>query len=213
MKRGPSKGYYNLHCLFSNGSLTIVIRYIKELSERVQQVESQIAMSGGSQAVGYRQSIDGNLPLYPESSYSPDEPMSLKRHFSFSEARSNPFAQPQFMNRDRMPSTGGWSNTSNLSGVRTRGRCSVAVAPDQLPEVALVPNGQPAVNYSKPFWAQEEGPPAKRQKTVTEDEQNVEHLVEGEMLRYVWFSASILYEADICLQKPPKIWPPVIVRN
>ena len=84
-----------------------------------------------------------------------------------------------------MPSTGGWSSTPNLSYVRPRGRGSVAVAPDQLPEAALVPNGQPAVNYSKPFWAQEEGPPAKRQKTVTEDEQNVEQLAEGEWLRYV----------------------------
>ena len=84
-----------------------------------------------------------------------------------------------------MPSTGGWSSTPNLSYVRPQGRGSVAVAPDQLPEAALVPNGQPAVNYSKPFWAQEEGPPAKRQKTVTEDEQNVEQLAEGEWLRYV----------------------------
>jgi hypothetical protein len=145
-------------------------RYIKELSERVQQVESQMAMSGGPG--GLRSSMDANSPtgLYQDSVFSPDDgmPMSLKRSISLSETR-NPFAQPHFMNRDRMPSAGGWSLTPGGQGPRSSSgaRGSIAIAPDQqYPELPMTTNGQ-LFDPSKPFWAQDNDlndRPPKRQR-------------------------------------------------
>ena len=153
-------------------------RYIKELSERVQQVESQMAMSGPTGPTGYRSSLDAASPSggYPDV-FSPDEamPLSLKRTISLSEGK-NPFAQPQFMNRDRMPSTGGWSINSGGQGTRGSGpRGSIAIAPDQqLPDIGMTTNGQ-YLDLSRPFWAQDvddvERPP-KRQKTNNQDATN-----------------------------------------
>lgn len=136
----------------------MVHSYIKELSERVQQVES-LQMQLAGQPAGYRQSID--------SEYSPDEPYSAgRRNFSFSDNR-NPFAAYP---RDRIPSTGGWGVGSPTAPYQSRDtRGSVALAPDQHPGDI---NG-PLVSYSKPFWAQDtevEGRAAKRQKTSTDDE-------------------------------------------
>jgi len=139
-------------------------RYIKELSERVQQVESlQLAMSGQP---GYRPSLDtgSNAGAYPDPAYSPEDGLSLKRNYSFSDTR-NPFAQSEF-HRDRMPSVGGWGVNFPLTpGFRPRDRGSVAIAPDQqLPPVTYP-------EYSKPFWADfEEPPPAKRQKRDEDDQ-------------------------------------------
>ena len=103
--------------------LTWPCRYIKELSERVQQVESQMAMSGPTGPTGYRSSLDAASPSggYTDV-FSPDDPipLSLKRTISLPDGK-NPFAQPQFMNRDRIPSTGGWSINS---GSRAGGKCS-----------------------------------------------------------------------------------------
>ena len=129
-------------------------RYIKELSERVQQVESQMGM-GAQSGPGYRTSMDASSPsgMFAEG-FSPDDntPLSLKRNISISEGR-NPFAQPQFMNRDRMPSTGGWSIGSAGHTNRPQGaRGSIAVAPDQqVAEIPTTVNGQ-YYDLSKPFW-------------------------------------------------------------
>jgi hypothetical protein len=99
-------------------------------------------------------------------------PLSLKRTISLSEGK-NPFAQPQFMNRDRIPSTGGWSINSGGQGTRTQGpRGSIAIAPDQqLPDMGLTTNGQ-YLDLSRPFWAQDPDNserPSKRQKTSYQD--------------------------------------------
>ena len=140
--------------------------YIKELSERVQQVESQI-LSGQGPTSGYRTSIDAGSPsaIYVDTSYSPSEGMSLKRTFSMSESRANPFAQPQFTNRDRMPSAGGWSVTSASQEHRQQdARGSIAIAPDQqLPDTDIIPNG-PLGDLSKPFWAQDSFIEGRRQR-------------------------------------------------
>jgi hypothetical protein len=134
-----------------------------------------MAMSGPTGPTGYRSSLDAASPSggYPDV-FSPDEsiPLSLKRTISLSEGK-NPFAQPQFMNRDRMPSTGGWSINSGGQGTRTQGpRGSIAIAPDQqLPDMGMTTNGQ-YFDLSKPFWAQEADNaerPAKRQKPNYQD--------------------------------------------
>lgn len=159
MKRGPSKGLVILVC-FSDATQNANhrCRYIKELSERVQQVESlQMQMSGQS---GFRASLDAasNPGGYAEAIYSPDDPSSQKRNLSFSDTR-NPFAQAEF-ERDRIPSLGGWGVSSPFyQAFRSRDRGSLAIAPDQqLPPVSYS-------EYSKPFWETfEEPPPAKRRK-------------------------------------------------
>jgi hypothetical protein len=134
-----------------------------------------MAMSGSAGPTGYRSSLDAGSPsgAYPDV-FSPDDslPLSLKRTISLSEGK-NPFAQPQFMNRDRMPSTGGWSITSGGQGSRQHGsRGSIAIAPDQqFPDMAMTTNGQ-YFDLSKPFWAQEAEHterPSKRQKMGSQD--------------------------------------------
>jgi hypothetical protein len=129
--------------------------YIKELSDRVQQVETLQAVLAGP---GYRPSLDGGTMA--ESLYSPDDPMSLKRNFSFSDGR-NPFAASEFQ-RDRIPSVGGaWTNSPTSAGFRPRDRGSMAIAPDQ----PLAPASYPTASI--PYWAAtaSEPRPAKRQKT------------------------------------------------
>jgi hypothetical protein len=132
--------------------------YIKELSERVQQVES-LQMQLAGHPAGYRQSID--------SEYSPEEPYSAgRRNFSFSDQR-NPFAAYP---RDRIPSTGGWGVGSPTTPYQARdSRGSIALAPDQ----HLADINGPSTNYTKPFWAQEieeSSRAAKRQKISDEDD-------------------------------------------
>ena len=114
---------------------------------------------------GYRQSFDGNVPIYPDS---PEEVMSLKRNYSFPDGRANPFTQPHFTGRDRMPSAGGWSNPPGGAQQKPRDRFSIAVAPDQIPESSLA-NGPSPVNDAapfRPFWARADviEPPSKRQR-------------------------------------------------
>lgn len=132
-------------------------------------------LSGPTGATGYRSSLDAASPSggYPDV-FSPDESvaLSLKRTISLSEGR-NPFAQPQFTNRDRMPSTGGWSINSGGQGTRASGpRGSIAIAPDQqFPDTSITTNGQ-YFDHSKPFWAQDLDnmePPSKRLKTSNQD--------------------------------------------
>ncbi len=134
------------------------------------------SMSGPSGPPAYRSSIDDTSPSgpYPDV-FSPDEaiPLSFKRASSLSEGK-NPFAQPHFMNRDRMPSTGGWSIGSGGQGQRMSGpRGSIAIAPDQqLPEMAMTTAGQ-YFDLSKPFWAQDpqqvERPHKKRKRSIQAD--------------------------------------------
>lgn len=130
-----------------------------------------MAMSGGS---SYRHSLESNLAMYSESSYSPDEVLSTKRNFSFSDNRGNPFAQPQFSDRERMPSTGGWSNTSGGGHFRPRDRySSIAIAPDQVPDAMMVDGPSNVnINYNKPFWAQGDimDRPSKRQRLSDDSE-------------------------------------------
>jgi hypothetical protein len=134
-------------------------RYIKELSDRVQQVEALQSVLAGQP--GYRQSIDAQS--MGEGMYSPDDPMSLKRNLSFSDGSRNPFAASEFQ-RDRIPSVGGaWTNSPTSAGFRPRDRGSMALAPDQtLPPTSYPPQPSP------PYWASAaaatEQPPAKRQK-------------------------------------------------
>lgn len=134
-----------------------------------------MAMSGPTGPTGYRSSLDAASPSggYPDV-FSPDEsmPLSLKRTISLSEGK-DPFAHPQFMNRDRMPSTGGWSINSGGQGTRAQGpRGSIAIAPDQqLPDINLTTNGQ-YLDLARPFWAQDPDNgerPSKRQKTTYQD--------------------------------------------
>jgi hypothetical protein len=125
-------------------------RYIKELAERVQQVESQMGIP-----IGYRPSVDAGSPSdpYPEQ-YSPTEPMSggRKRTFSQFDGR-NPFAQSPHPNRDRMTSLGGYSIGQGQPG----GRGSIALAPDQQFTDVSPTAGAPPLDLAKPFWAQKTG--------------------------------------------------------
>ena len=132
MRRGPSKGYINA------------------LASRVDEMEKQQA------ATINRLSMDGSTA---DHVYSPEEVMSGRRQFSFSEGK-NPFAPADYQ-RDRMPSIGPWNvnNTPTSAGTKSRDRGSLALAPDQhLPLVAYPP-------FIKPPWSEFEEPPsAKRQK-------------------------------------------------
>lgn len=134
-----------------------------------------MALSGPIGPTGYRSSMDASSPsgAYPDV-FSPDEamPLSLKRTISLSDSK-NPFAQPHFTNRDRMPSTGGWSVNSSVQGSRSQGpRGSIAIAPDQqLPDINPTTNGQ-FLEWSKPFWAQDNAaePPLKKRKRNVDDD-------------------------------------------
>ncbi|KIX05794.1 uncharacterized protein Z518_03766 [Rhinocladiella mackenziei CBS 650.93] len=150
MKRGPSKGY------------------IKELAERVQQVEHV-------QKQALRQSLDGSsntgIAAYAEP-YSSDEPTSsTKRTFSFPDPGNvSPFTSSEFQ-RDRIPSAGVWGSSSVHPGLRPREAGSLSIAPNE-----PVPN-QESGNTQNPggaFWSEstlnEKYPPAKRQRIGDSDE-------------------------------------------
>ena len=144
MRRGPSKGYINA------------------LASRVDEMEKQQA------ATINRLSMDGSTA---DHVYSPEEVMSGRRQFSFSEVK-NPFAPADYQ-RDRMPSIGTWnvSSTSTPAETKARDRASLAIAPDQhLPLVTYPP-------FVKPPWSEfEEPPPAKRQK-VNSTTSNIEPII------------------------------------
>ena len=77
---------------------------------------------------------------------------------------AGPFAQPQYTDRERMPSQGGWNYNSLPQGYQQSARYSVAIAPDQLPDQAPTIATEPrpeAVDAqqssllgqtSEPFW-------------------------------------------------------------
>ena len=124
-------------------------RYIKELAERVQQVESQIGMP-----IGYRPSVDAGSPSdpYPEQPYSPTEPISGSRKRTFSQFDGrNPFSQSPRSSRDKMGSLSGCS----MNQAPQDGRGSFALAPDQqLTDISPTADAPP-LDLAKPFWAQE----------------------------------------------------------
>ncbi|ETN39485.1 uncharacterized protein HMPREF1541_05710 [Cyphellophora europaea CBS 101466] len=98
LKRGPNKGY------------------IKDLADRVQQVESLLPV--------YRQSFDGDM-----FGGSGDEPMSGRRNYSLPGGRAS-FSGPDF-GRERLESLGAFNNPMATSTPRARDRFSIAVPPDQ----------------------------------------------------------------------------------
>ncbi|KAK5946854.1 hypothetical protein PMZ80_000998 [Knufia obscura] len=131
-KRGPSKGY------------------IKELSERVQQVEGQLALQ---HPAGYRGSFDGQPGAYGDPAYSPDEDPNLRRQSAFSQPRGS-FSG---FDRDRFPSIGGWNQvTSNPR------HPSIAIPPDQTSPTQGKP---PSSNVLRPFWTNWVDPPSKQKQT------------------------------------------------
>lgn len=142
-------------------------RYIKELAERVQQVESQIGIPAG-----YRPSIDASSPTDPylEQSYSPTEPMSGSRKRTFSQFDGrNPFAQSPHPHRDRATSLSGYGANQGLPG----GRGSFDLAPDQqLVDVSATASA-PSVNLVKPFWAHETEVEHPKTKTPPETKNDV----------------------------------------
>ena len=146
--------------------------YIKELSERVQQVEDQMQNQRSlsqpmGPPVGFRNSLDGRQSVDSASAglfdntFSPtSDSWSKKRTWSaMSEGTiaSGPFAS-QYQDRDRMPSSGGWSFASTPQHYAQGARYSVAIAPDQLPELpppsSLTQSNTTEVPKAvKPFWA------------------------------------------------------------
>lgn len=145
MKRGPSKGYFAQH---EEIPVANEFRYIKELAERVQQVESQMGIP-----TGCRPSVDAGSPSdpYPEQPYSPAEPMSSSRKRTFSQFDGrNPFTQSAHPSRDKMASLGGYSLSQGPQG----GRGSFAVAPDQQP-TDISPTAGGSTHLVAPFWAQD----------------------------------------------------------
>lgn len=134
-------------------------RYIKELAERVQQVESHMGIP-----TGFRPSVDAGSPSdpYPDQSYSPTESMSgsKKRTFSQIDGR-NPFAQSPRSSRDKMASLSGYSLSEGLHG----GHGSFAIAPDQQLSDISPKTSSLSIDLTKPFWAQDtevEHPRAKK---------------------------------------------------
>jgi hypothetical protein len=145
MKRGPSKGYVvpALKIHVANNP-----RYIKELAERVQQVESQIGIP-----IGYRPSLDAasQPDAYPDQPYSPTEPRpsSRKRTFSQFDGR-NPFTQSPQSSRNKVASLSGYSISQAAQGERA----SFALAPDQQLADISPTAGTASMDLAKPFWAQ-----------------------------------------------------------
>ena len=162
----------------------VVHSYIKELSERVQQVESQMAMSGPGAPIAYRSSMDDGPPpaLLGESTYSPEEapPLSMKRTMVISDNRS-PSTHIQYADRDRTPGAGGWIVHSSGQAVRPNsGRASFAVAPDQQPPGFATVTPGPLMRLVQPFWADSGDAaerPSKKQKRDQSDTEN--HLWEA----------------------------------
>ncbi|EXJ95198.1 hypothetical protein A1O1_00317 [Capronia coronata CBS 617.96] len=145
MKRGPSRGY------------------IRELSERVEQVELV-------QKQALRQSMDAGVAFapYAETMLPKSAGSATKRTFSFNEPR--PFAQSDFQ-RDRIPSSGAWGLHSSSSAAapanRPRDRGSLAIAPDQANPASGPLESEPTQAFETvdPNWpAPETSPPPKRRQ-------------------------------------------------
>lgn len=151
--------------------------YIQELSNRVQQIESQaqaqeMRMSQlGALPVALRASLDAGdtSRMYTPEGYTsaPDDGDSLnqgqKRKFSelHDGQASSPFAQPRFVNNDRMPSLGGWPMNAqpSMNPTNQGHRNSISLAPDQtLDNIEMDSNRQ---ETERPFWVQNTLKPPK----------------------------------------------------
>lgn len=130
-KRGPSKGY------------------IKELSERVQHVEGQLALQS---TPGFRASVDSPA-VFGDPALSPEDEPLYRRQSSLSHYKS-PFAG---ISRDRMPSVGGW-HTAAAHTPMERGRFSIAIPPDQ----QLPTEAQPKIKTATPVWSSWLSAPVRR---------------------------------------------------
>lgn len=147
-------------------------RYIQELSNRVQQIESQaqaqeMRMSQlGALPVALRASLDAGdasrmyTPEGYTSAHDDGESLSLNQgqKRKFSELQDNQpsptFTQSRFTNNDRMPSLSGWSMSAPQASNTTNQtlRHSVSLAPDQIIDNIDIDHIHP--EYEKPFWVQ-----------------------------------------------------------
>ncbi len=128
-------------------------RYIKELAERVQQVEQV-------QKQALRQSLDigSNMGPYTEP-FSPEESVSMgKRQASLTDPR-NPFARSEY-ERERIPSTGAWGpEPPTAAGLRPRDTGSLAIAPDQSAPIGAPTRDLKLSESVQNFWSEMEEPP------------------------------------------------------
>jgi hypothetical protein len=128
-----------------------VKRYIKELADRINSLESQIQPTMPHQDVAYQPMHEDTSPrAYQE--FSPtveNQLLSRKRTYSMSEGLPNTFVQPQFGQAARPSSVGGWPVQDPAKDTA-----------DNLD----VYNGV-ADKASQPFWVQE-GASAERQAVV-----------------------------------------------
>jgi hypothetical protein len=130
--------------------------YIKELAERVQQVENV-------QKHAFRQSLD--IGPYAES-FSPDEPVSISRRQPSLTDPRNPFARSEY-ERDRIPSTGAWAQESSaVAGLRPRDAGSLAIAPDQSAPSAAPTRDTKVSESVQPFWSNAEAPPLPKRRRL-----------------------------------------------
>ena len=123
------------------------------MSERVQQVEGQLALQNST---GYRSSFDGPIGPY-DAPFSSDEDPTFRNRNSFSQR--SPFAE---FTRDRFPSVGGWNSNSLTSYPRSQ---SVAVPPDQ---VNTNRDKSSSVTSVKPFWTDWIQSPTRNRNDSTE---------------------------------------------
>lgn len=155
-KRGPSKGY------------------IKELSERVQHVEGQLALQN---TPGFRTSIDG-AGTFGDATLSPEDDLSYRRQSSMSHYKS-PFAS---ISRDRMPSVGGW-HASTIHSPLERGRFSIAIPPDQQLPAEPLSTAKPAT----PSWTSWlDAPPRRAEKQYRLNSPDATALCDASELRSVF---------------------------
>lgn len=167
--------------------LTRSTRYIQELSNRVQQIESQaqaqeMRMSQlGALPVTLRASLDATgdgARMYTPEGYTsaPDDGESLnqgqKRKFSDIQDNqaASPFTQSRFNTRERIASLSGWSmnaqppnNSTNLNQ-----RHSISIAPDQIFDNTDMDRN--SYEFEKPFWVQNSF------KLCTQRTESAEHL-------------------------------------
>ena len=153
-------------------------------------METQRSLSQMGPPIGFRNSLDGRQSLDSnaaglfETNYSPSEPsFSKKRTYSaMSEGNlsANPFAQPQYTSRDRMPSHS-WSLTTSPLNYSQAARFSIAIAPDQMPDlpqppsatITTAPLSTPTPKSTKPFWSEVTEHASQQKPTTREDEMSI----------------------------------------
>ena len=151
-------------------------------------METQRSLSQMGPPVGFRSSLDGRQSLDSnaaglfETNYSPSEPsFSKKRTYSaMSEGNisANPFAQPQYTSRDRMPSHS-WSLTTSPQNYSQTARFSIAIAPDQMPDLSQPPSATTTTappstttpKSAKPFWTEFTEHTSQQKKLTTRQDE------------------------------------------